>query len=103
PHSSLHLVTHSYPTRRSSDLLNDMHAALSQRFQVRLCRGMVQHLDVHRRRDDYWSWCCEIECRKKIIGLSVRKFSGCICGAGRRSEEHTSELQSPYDLVCRLL
>src|SRR5437867_5157651 len=23
--------------------------------------------------------------------------------AGARSEEHTSELQSPYDLVCRLL
>src|SRR5438094_6465688 len=23
--------------------------------------------------------------------------------AGNRSEEHTSELQSPYDLVCRLL
>src|SRR5207248_3631668 len=22
---------------------------------------------------------------------------------GKRSEEHTSELQSPYDLVCRLL
>src|SRR6266516_797359 len=25
------------------------------------------------------------------------------CGSLRRSEEHTSELQSPYDLVCRLL
>src|SRR5207248_9771359 len=24
-------------------------------------------------------------------------------GIARRSEEHTSELQSPYDLVCRLL
>src|SRR5438094_5037982 len=24
-------------------------------------------------------------------------------GAAARSEEHTSELQSPYDLVCRLL
>src|SRR5437867_10789356 len=24
-------------------------------------------------------------------------------GRGVRSEEHTSELQSPYDLVCRLL
>src|SRR5437867_9359679 len=24
-------------------------------------------------------------------------------GGGARSEEHTSELQSPYDLVCRLL
>src|SRR6266516_8189598 len=31
----------------------------------------------------------------------------CICGRAcaiyTRSEEHTSELQSPYDLVCRLL
>src|SRR5207248_7113570 len=30
----------------------------------------------------------------------------CFMGAvalGSRSEEHTSELQSPYDLVCRLL
>src|SRR5207248_9416236 len=26
-----------------------------------------------------------------------------VAGAGGRSEEHTSELQSPYDLVCRLL
>src|SRR5437867_4971865 len=25
------------------------------------------------------------------------------CCSGGRSEEHTSELQSPYDLVCRLL
>src|SRR5437867_7262754 len=25
------------------------------------------------------------------------------CSAPGRSEEHTSELQSPYDLVCRLL
>src|SRR5207248_9342728 len=25
------------------------------------------------------------------------------CWGGARSEEHTSELQSPYDLVCRLL
>src|SRR5437867_9913961 len=25
------------------------------------------------------------------------------CSAKTRSEEHTSELQSPYDLVCRLL
>src|SRR5207248_11617440 len=27
----------------------------------------------------------------------------CECAALNRSEEHTSELQSPYDLVCRLL
>src|SRR5438094_6930293 len=27
----------------------------------------------------------------------------CVETVDRRSEEHTSELQSPYDLVCRLL
>src|SRR5207248_10783889 len=33
-------------------------------------------------------------------GRCLRRPSG---GSNRRSEEHTSELQSPYDLVCRLL
>src|SRR5207248_9765763 len=32
-----------------------------------------------------------------------RRRTGCAAGDGERSEEHTSELQSPYDLVCRLL
>src|SRR5207248_5877071 len=34
----------------------------------------------------------------EILGVRVEAT-----GAGSRSEEHTSELQSPYDLVCRLL
>src|SRR6266705_3654071 len=34
---------------------------------------------------------------------SGRKSSGRKRRRFRRSEEHTSELQSPYDLVCRLL
>src|SRR5207248_8517846 len=33
------------------------------------------------------------------VGSSSTTRSGCM----ERSEEHTSELQSPYDLVCRLL
>src|SRR5207248_11279724 len=37
--------------------------------------------------------------------FEVRGFQRFLGGIGRkqRSEEHTSELQSPYDLVCRLL
>src|SRR5437867_10182401 len=37
-----------------------------------------------------------------VIGLAcgTTKFTSAVVG---RSEEHTSELQSPYDLVCRLL
>src|SRR5207249_11640644 len=34
---------------------------------------------------------------------SRRSGSGPGCGPGGRSEEHTSELQSRFDLVCRLL
>src|SRR5438094_5649338 len=39
-------------------------------------------------------------------GMSLGRTSSRSTGAfahGTRSEEHTSELQSPYDLVCRLL
>src|SRR5437762_11234153 len=36
-------------------------------------------------------------------GGAVGGGTGAAAGAGRRSEEHTSELQSPMYLVCRLL
>src|SRR5207248_10152501 len=41
-----------------------------------------------------------------VAALSFRLAGGWLRAqrlAKRRSEEHTSELQSPYDLVCRLL
>src|SRR5574337_1623375 len=38
--------------------------------------------------------------REATEGSAPRTTSG---GDGRRSEEHTSELQSPLNLVCRLL
>src|SRR5438067_10226519 len=45
--------------------------------------------------------------RSLISGLPESAIpSGChgrAAGDGRRSEEHTSELQSRFDLVCRLL
>src|SRR5699024_12547075 len=52
--------------------------------------------------------------RRPPSGFSPRRTAGRGCGApappagpehpsGRRSEEHTSELQSRFDLVCRLL
>src|SRR5207248_9507691 len=42
-----------------------------------------------------------IECKAPhLLGRKTVVFDGSI--AAMRSEEHTSELQSPYDLVCRL-
>src|SRR5437867_9602636 len=46
--------------------------------------------------------------RRSTVGRSARPAVGLRAQFApepfdRRSEEHTSELQSPYDLVCRLL
>src|SRR2546426_8451424 len=41
--------------------------------------------------------------RRPAVGLLVVRFHRRDNGARERSEEHTSELQSPCNLVCRLL
>src|SRR5690606_42017435 len=84
PHRDLH----SFPTRRSSDLLPEVAVGAladvdlgGMRQQRRapgdVLAGFVHHLALDRDRHRADSW--------------------------RRSEEHTSELQSRENLVCRLL
>src|SRR5207248_6817863 len=41
--------------------------------------------------------------RKIAVSEAVVQVPAIAPGRAPRSEEHTSELQSPYDLVCRLL
>src|SRR5207302_10886119 len=77
---SNHRDLHSFPTRRSSDLARgDEHhvRALERLLDVvaRLRGGGQPHVGVRARRQ----------------------------GGAQRSEEHTSELQSRENLVCRLL
>src|SRR5699024_12118019 len=81
-------VRHSFPTRRSSDLqfplglhqslqLLQIHVVVQNPLQQNLAAGAF--LGVLRR---------------SLLALTASE---------RRSEEHTSELQSRFDLVCRLL
>src|SRR2546426_6298544 len=57
------------------------------------------HADVQRRTSDS---ACQPDVRR--IGIRTRVFSHSKTSAvALRSEEHTSELQSPCNLVCRLL
>src|SRR5438034_7382362 len=53
----------------------------------------------------HWIADIGIEGKKvKVDGALVDAYYFCVGGGlGRRSEEHTSELQSHSDLVCRLL
>src|SRR5699024_12193349 len=78
---------HSFPTRRSSDLNHLAPATLPRRFcpvlPGHICSLPVEHPVRHDSRD-----------RTVLFGPSSSTL---------RSEEHTSELQSRFDLVCRLL
>src|SRR5437867_7428566 len=40
---------------------------------------------------------------ERLLGTSREYLDQTLFWTAARSEEHTSELQSPYDLVCRLL
>src|SRR5699024_12083749 len=89
-----HLDLHSFPTRRSSDLF------LGERIlNVLFIRLPPRALGTDGDETD----------GRQIIPATFAALAACpfrIAAATRaepRSEEHTSELQSRFDLVCRLL
>src|SRR5207248_7245431 len=80
-----HRQLHSFPTRRSSDLPAGTLKTVADGAAASATSVPWFENTTNAIATTAWS-----RARK----LSLR---------GRRSEEHTSELQSPYDLVCRLL
>src|SRR5699024_12029109 len=87
-YSSLaHRALHSFPTRRSSDL----HMAFDGIVIANLVRDFKESLEGGR--------VTKIAQPEKDELLFTIKSSSSFS----RSEEHTSELQSRFDLVCRLL
>src|SRR5207248_8508913 len=91
-----HRPLHSFPTRRSSDLALNQHAAKAWITFGRLKaarqsgKKTLQHLFLLHANHAV----------KRAAHAYISLVSSAV---GQRSEEHTSELQSPYDLVCRLL
>src|SRR5205807_6560146 len=87
----------SFPTRRSSDLVG-MAAGGPARAVARPDRERPELVEretpVSEPGGDQFD--------PVQLGLQIRVV-GVLPGAGARSEEHTSELQSPCNLVCRLL
>src|SRR5699024_12252353 len=86
------LVPHSFPTRRSSDLIpSRLPADLPRRIPSKLPILLLRQIPS-----------------KLPAGLphplrSLWKLPAPEASTETRSEEHTSELQSRFDLVCRLL
>src|SRR5207248_5125024 len=99
-HHPLHLP--SFPTRRSSDLaLTDMYLGRLKKYDPML--KFVVTLAEDRARAKAQEADREIAAGKYRGPLHGLPWGAKDLLAVKRSEEHTSELQSPYDLVCRLL
>src|SRR5690349_4413974 len=74
---------HSFPTRRSSDLRLTLGCLVES--------AVGRTLPVHGRR------------KRRVLVVPLDTLGSLPEGRPGRSEEHTSELQSRRDLVCRLL
>src|SRR5207249_11399018 len=99
----LHSLLNSFPTRRSSDLSFDGTSRLQNE------KNLMKYLE-NSEQDRYQPIFIETITKDLIyaekIMLGLRRIKGVcweeISADLSRSEEHTSELQSRFDLVCRL-
>src|SRR5207248_10412984 len=99
--ASCHLHTlPSFPTRRSSDLVLT-NLARDGLPRVRLVLAGSASLEERLASPKLASLAQRISARGYLQPLSNSETAAYV--RSQRSEEHTSELQSPYDLVCRLL
>src|SRR5207248_9532422 len=101
PHSPPTLPDlHYFPTRRSSDLLptcgDSFMLGLSHNGCQAASRRFVSPVYSHTPL-----LTTVASAAGRSLTASLRRVPA--CRRHTRSEEHTSELQSPYDLVCRLL
>src|SRR5207249_11428263 len=99
-HAHRHL--HPSPTRRSSDLSQDQ--PMVQGRQQRAADLLGPTAEAGRRRISLALWPEAILLKRfSVIGKRPLQIELAVLHPGLRSEEHTSELQSRFDLVCRLL
>src|SRR5437870_5529636 len=98
-----HVALHSFPTRRSSDLrIGSVIPRYSRPAMARIWSEeskLARWLDVELAALDAWAEVGAVPTQAVVqIRAGVQ-----IPTPERRSEEHTSELQSRGHLVCRLL
>src|SRR5207249_9245450 len=98
-----HRASHSFPTRRSSDLVrkeSDRASALQGCGQRPLVPGARAR---HAARQNLAAIADEPAQARNLLVVDIRDLLHAEAAdlAVLRSEEHTSELQSRFDLVCR--
>src|SRR5207249_9903334 len=96
PHPHPLRAPHSFPTRRSSDLSHPARRRGALRCAPHARAGVLGSLTLtHRGSVTHRSTVTRRDAVIRRDARAARRMT--------RSEEHTSELQSRFDLVCRLL
>src|SRR5699024_12667858 len=94
---------HSFPTRRSSDLLRRAVPPAAAD-AVRRCRQeRLPHRELRRLGRPRQPLTAQAKALASKNGPVAQGRHRAVLLFWTRSEEHTSELQSRFDLVCRLL
>src|SRR5205085_11367269 len=96
-----HPYLHSFPTRRSSDLLL-CYLCVTLAFYTSSCRNRAL-LWRSMQRESIRKEAVRFQVNKAHIGVRSDPAQASLGERATRSEEHTSELQSQSNLVCRLL
>src|SRR5437868_11735189 len=94
------LYLHSFPTRRSSDLTTYSHEAKVQLFSLDVFT--IEVIAIRVFVTDVVSLVFAAGGGASVCA-QCEEAKTCTDRSSSRSEEHTSELQSRFDLVCRLL
>src|SRR5690606_39334473 len=89
---------HTFPTRRSSDLCLSNEAIMPSTVTCTLSIRAARWGDA-----GVCNLYASSQQRTLLWGVSDRMVSVSVSSSSPRSEEHTSELQSRENLVCRLL
>src|SRR5688572_28070347 len=96
-----HRDLHSFPTRRSSDLSGRRPRRCAATASARRSITKGDFRRGCRRRSRWRAWMRGWP--DSAVSVEQRRLGYRRLDAGERSEEHTSELQSQSNLVCRLL
>src|SRR5207248_9906878 len=100
--SGPHHALRSFPTRRSSDLLAALFRLGARRGHFQRVQGAAG-IAAGMAHDVVEEGVRGAQAAPPQAALLVGQRALQELAQFERSEEHTSELQSPYDLVCRLL
>src|SRR5207248_11387898 len=98
-----HRPRHSFPTRRSSDLdLFGKNASAGFEAAVKAMNPGFEIVEMIAYPETAADLSTEMSRAKALKPDVIAPITRPVTAILLRSEEHTSELQSPYDLVCRL-